>query len=63
MSSTRRSPARAYVRPEEVRDLVAWLAMMKRLSTTVPSLNRLVEDPVEADPAKRALRHLGFAEA
>jgi hypothetical protein len=37
--------------------------MMKRLSTTVRSLNRLAEDPVEADPAKRALRHLGFAEA
>jgi hypothetical protein len=39
------------------------LAMMKRLSTTVRSLNRLAEDPVEADPAKRARGHRGFAEA
>jgi len=46
--------------PGEVRDVLAELAKVKRLSIVVRNLNRLVDSPADRELGRRALRHLGF---
>ena len=46
--------------PDEIRDVLAELAKVKRLSIVVRNLNRLMDSPADRELGQRALRHLGF---
>jgi hypothetical protein len=48
------------VEPDEIRDVIAELAKVKRLSIVMRNLNRLMDSPADREFGRRALRHLGF---
>jgi hypothetical protein len=45
---------------EEIPDVIVDLVQSKRLSIVMRNLNRLIQDPVERELGRRAIRHLGF---
>jgi len=48
------------IEPDEIRDVFAELAKVKRLSMVSRNLNRLMDSPADREHSRRALRHLGF---
>jgi hypothetical protein len=45
---------------DEIRDVIAELAKVKRFSIVMRNLNRLMHSPADRELGRRALRHLGF---
>jgi len=61
VSDDRRTAASVLaIGPDEIRDVLAELATVKRLSMVVRNLNRLMDSPADRELGRRALRHLGF---
>ena len=48
------------IEPHEIRDVIAELAKVKRLSIVMRNLNRLMDSSADRELGRRALRHLGF---
>ena len=48
------------IKADEIPDAIVALAKSKRLSIVMRNLNRLIQDPVDGELGRRALRHLGF---
>ena len=44
----------------EIPDVIVDLVQSKRLSIVMRNLNRTIQDPVERELGRRAIRHLGF---
>jgi hypothetical protein len=48
------------IEAEEIPDVIVDLVQSKRLSIVMRNLNRTIQDPVERELGRRAIRHLGF---
>jgi len=48
------------IKADEIPDAIVELAKSKRLTMVIRNLNRLIQDPVDRELGRRAIRHLGF---
>jgi len=48
------------IEADEIPDVIVDLVESKRLSIVMRNLNRTIQDPVERELGRRAIRHLGF---
>jgi hypothetical protein len=51
------------IEADEIPDVIVELVKSKRLSMVMNNLNRLMQDPVDRELGRRAIRHLGFPDA